>query len=275
MNGINNNSFYKDMSQLSGKSKLAAKGYTDNFVDNKNAKTKDRSKYDTADFTSALEKAQEKTDEIKVQKGDKTENTSALSETAQSYLDKLKEKYPDMDFIVADFSTDDEADNLLSQGKGEYNVLLTPDLLERMAADETVAAKYEGIIEESVGQFTDNADKLDDYRQDVADKYGVSVDSEGKVNYYALLKDGLSTDDGETRIKANSMDELLQKLGEMREKQKEAAAEDAEKAEKSDEQLKTSQENYRKRSPYENGQYNTPAVSDIKAEVEEAVNFTV
>lgn len=278
MNGINN--FYNDMSNLSGKSKLAAKGYTDNFVDNK--KTKGKSKYDTADFSDTLEKTQKKNDDIKVEKNSATEKTAELSETAQSYLDKLKEKYPDMDFIIADFSTDAEADKLLSQGKGEYNVLLTPDLLERMANDGETAAKYEAIIDESVGQFTEKAEELDDYREDVADKYGVSVDSKGTVNYYALLNDGFSTDDGKDRVTASTMEELLDKLSEIREKQKAAAAEEAEKDDeakknddKDDEKMKTAQSEQKKYSPYEYGQYSKPPVNDVQAEVEEAVNYTV
>lgn len=268
---VTNSNFYNNMSQLGGKSKLASKGITDSYADGKRTRGGDKSKYDSADFTTALDKAREKS-EIRAEKSEKTTETTKLSETAQGYLEKLKEKFPEMDFIVADFSTDEEADKLLSQGKGEYNVLLTPDLLEKMAADKDTAAKYEGIIKESTGQFTENAEQLDDYRQDIADKYGVSVDSSGKVNYYALLKDGLSTDDGETRVKADSMQELLDKLGEIREKRK-AAAETAE--DEADEKLRTSQEEYRKHSRYDYSRYGTASVKDAREEVEEAVSFTV
>lgn len=280
MNGINNSNFFSNMSQIGGKSKMASKGaYTEQFGKSKNDKPDNigKDRYDTADFSSIIDKKIEEQNEMKVGKTNETEKVAGISETAQNYLDKLKEKYPGMDFIIAEFSTDAEADKLLSQGKGEYNVLITPALLERMATDTETAAKYEGIIEKSVTDFSDNAEELNSYKEDVADKYGVSVDSEGNVNYYALLKDGLENEDGENRIKASTIEELLDKLNEIREKRKAEEAERAEDADKkSEDEIRAERKEHDKKpNPYEYGQYAKPPVKDVSGEAEEMVDMTV
>ena len=72
-------------------------------------------------------------------KADKSKETSTvkLSTDAQKYLEQLKGKYKNVDFIVADFSSDEEAQKHLATGNGEYNCVITPDTLEKMATDET------------------------------------------------------------------------------------------------------------------------------------------
>ena len=52
-------------------------------------------------------------------KADKSKETSTvkLSTDAQKYLEQLKGKYKNVDFIVADFSSDEEAQKHLATGK--------------------------------------------------------------------------------------------------------------------------------------------------------------
>lgn len=44
-----------------------------------------------------------------------------LSKAAQNLLKELKKTYSNMDFIVADFETDEEAASLMSRGTAEYS----------------------------------------------------------------------------------------------------------------------------------------------------------
>lgn len=195
----------------------AAKNY--NYI-----KNKDKKQGENADFPQAQpeKKAEKSYDSLKI--GAASGKSAELSKTAQDYLAKLKKKYPGMDFIIADFSTDEEADALLSKGKGEYNALITPDLLERMAADEAVAEEYEGIITSSVADMKSAKESLGN-DADMLEKMGVSVDSEGNITYHAKLIEGLTGDDGSSTIKANTIDEFLSRLNEAREAQAEKLAE--------------------------------------------------
>ena len=125
-------------------------------------------------------------------KADKSKETSTvkLSSDAQKYLEQLKGKYKNVDFIVADFSSDEEAQKHLATGKGEYNCVITPDTLEKMATDETERAKFEGIIDKAIGELPEIRKQLGDDSENVT-KLGISVDSEGNVSYYALIKESL------------------------------------------------------------------------------------
>ncbi|MCL2634377.1 MAG: DUF6033 family protein [Oscillospiraceae bacterium] len=148
-------------------------------------------------------------------KADKTEEKKApvLSAAAQSYLKTLQEKHGNVYFIIADYSGEDEAQRLLKQGKGEYNCLITPALLEQMATDEATRSKYEEIIANAVTQVTEMKEQLVE-KSDMIKNYGFSIDGDGNINYYVLLRDGLPKDlnGGSKMVKAGSIEELMEKL---------------------------------------------------------------
>ena len=73
-----------------------------------------------------------------------------LSQGAKDLLNEMQKKYGDRDFFVADYSSDDEAQRYLSRGSKEYSVLIEPELLEKMAADESVKEKYLDAIVKSM-----------------------------------------------------------------------------------------------------------------------------
>lgn len=217
--------------------------YGKNYGVGKNfEKTLEKTQEETAansDFQAQLDA---KTEELKRKDSlyisSANEKAESLSQTAQDYLAKLKEENPNLDFIIADYSTDEEADALLAQGKGEYNVLITPDLLEKMAADEEVAAEYEGIIHNSIAEIEGAKEELAE-DADMIEKFGITVNENGEISYRASLIEGLTGDDGTNTVKASTIEELLEKLNKVKESQAEKLAEirakkaeEAEKAEK-------------------------------------------
>lgn len=125
----------------------------------------------------------------KANKADKTEKKEQvqLSDRAKKMLDELKKNYSNMDFIVADYETDEEASSYLARGTKEYSVLIEPETLEEMAADEDAKAKYTGILDDAVDQLKDIKDKLGDKKDEVA-HIGISVGKDGQVSYFADLE---------------------------------------------------------------------------------------
>ena len=119
---------------------------------------------------------------------------SGLSEKAQKLLNRLRSTYTNVDFMVADSDTGDEAKQVLSQYTREYSVLLTTDEIERMASDENVEKEYLSQIETAIG-VTDNINEQYDMSQSfeskggytVVSKYGVMVDADGKATLFADL----------------------------------------------------------------------------------------
>lgn len=109
-----------------------------------------------------------------------------LSKKAQDLLKQLKEKYGNMDFFVGSYSSNAEAQSYLRRGTKEYSVLIDPETLEEMANDESVRAKYEEVLSGAGDKLAELKDKLGDDADSVK-SFGVSIDKEGKVSYFAEL----------------------------------------------------------------------------------------
>lgn len=138
-------------------------------------------------------------------------STAKLSDDAQKYLEQLKDKYKNVDFIIADFSSDEEAQQHLATGKGEYNCVITPDTLEKMATDENERAKFEGIIDKAIGELPEIRKQLGDDSDNVT-KLGISVDSDGNVSYYALIKESLKKNENVEKAKEKAAEKKRRKL---------------------------------------------------------------
>ena len=97
----------------------------------------------TAAYTNSYEKTgARKTGESGSAKevNDKRESVE-LSDDAKDLLKRLKKKYGNMDFVVANYSSDEEAQRYLAGGTKDYSVLIEPEVLEKMAADEETEKK--------------------------------------------------------------------------------------------------------------------------------------
>lgn len=154
-----------------------------------------------------------------------------LSDRAKELLKELKKNYGNIDFIVANYESDEEADSYLANGTKEFSVLIDPEELEKMAADENVKKKNLGIIEEAREKLTDMKENLGDKKGDVK-RLGVSIDKNGMVTYFADLEKmsekqreriekareekreyiGAHSNVKRTRVDASSAEELLKKI---------------------------------------------------------------
>ncbi|MCL2694197.1 MAG: DUF6033 family protein [Oscillospiraceae bacterium] len=163
----------------------------------------------------AMKKAQEDTEEKKTETTEKPQNTQSqisvektetapvLSEKAQAYLETLKEKFGDVNFVVGDGTVTDASAN----GK-KFNCFISADLLEKMAADEDYAKKYEGVISDAIEQ-------VEDLRQQVEEKglgkfvksFNITITEDGESIFTVMLKDGVRDLNGKkgTEEKPNSV----------------------------------------------------------------------
>ena len=106
-----------------------------------------------------------------------------LSAKAQSYLEKLRDKYGDYNFVV---SNDMDTTKTLGSDK-EYSVMFTTEELEKMAEDDEYAEKVMG----QVGNAVDMLKNISE--QDLGEgvkfsQLGVSFDSEGNMTLFAQLE---------------------------------------------------------------------------------------
>ncbi len=151
-----------------------------------------------------------------------------LSTKAKEYLEQLKDKFGNIDFFVANCKTDEEMNRYFAMGKKDYTCVISSELLEKMATDEEVRAKYEGII--------DNADEsIEEMRAEIKEELGteaaeqitnigITIDDKGVVEYFAKLKN--SNDSYYAKLK--------EKRAEAKEEEKKAAEKKAEETEKTE-----------------------------------------
>jgi len=164
----------------------------------------------------------------KTQSKDKEVN---LSDRAKELLKELKKTYGDIDFIVASYNSDEEADSYLANGTKEFSVLIDPEELEKMASDDNVKKKNLGIIEEAREKLSDMKENLG-YKKDDVKRLVVSIDKNGTVTYFADLEKmsekqreriekareekreyiGAHSNVKRTRVNAPSAEELLEKI---------------------------------------------------------------
>ncbi len=110
-----------------------------------------------------------------------------LSDGAKKILDELKEKYGNMDFFVSNYSSDEEAQDIMSRGTKEYSVLIDPETLEKMAEDESTKEKYMNLIDESTNKLSEMKDQIEESGEEV-ETLGVKIDAEGTAKFFATIK---------------------------------------------------------------------------------------
>lgn len=112
-----------------------------------------------------------------------TPDEERLSAKAKGYLESLRKKYGDYDFVVSDnLDTSKAAGNTK-----DYSVILTTEEIEKMAEDEDYAKKVMG----QVGKAVDVINNL--WEKDLGEgvqfsQLTVSFDSEGNMELFAQLE---------------------------------------------------------------------------------------
>lgn len=146
--------------------------YQNNYYDNSVRKT-----------PSKTGRTSSKTDGAK-----KADHTNApLSEKAKALLQELKRTYANMDFMVADYESEEEAAAYLNRGSKEYSVLIDPEELERMASDDSVKEQNLSMLDDAVGKLDEMKEQLGDKKDEVV-RMGISIDKNGEVSYFAELE---------------------------------------------------------------------------------------
>lgn len=159
-----------------------------NYAQRDNTRKKDvsetDSKYTKSDYSNYNKN--EKVDSL-----GGTNQAIELSDKAKEYLQELRKKYKDMDIMVADYSTDEDAQKYLSRGKGKINVLINVETLEKMANDESVRSQYESILDSSGQTLNNMKEELGEDAKYVK-SIGVSFDDQGNAKYFSIIDESLA-----------------------------------------------------------------------------------
>lgn len=150
------------------------------------------SAYQSSYYDNAVRNRKEQNKSAKTEaakKAGKTDKTGGvqLSAKAKALLQELQKTYGNMDFIVADYDSEEEAASYLSRGTKAYTTLIDPEELERMASDESVKEKNLSLLDEAVGKLDDLKGQLGDHKDEVL-RMGVSIGKDGEFSYFAELE---------------------------------------------------------------------------------------
>lgn len=110
-----------------------------------------------------------------------------LSKEAKDLLKELQQKYGNMDFIVGEYETDDEAAAYLSRGTKQYSVLMSAEELEKMAKDSSSKKAGMDKIESARNQLAYMQTQLKESGENVT-KLGVVFEKDGTTSLFASLE---------------------------------------------------------------------------------------
>ena len=152
-----------------------------------------------------------------------------LSEKAADYLDKLKSRFHNMEFITVskDMKTQVQQNAAAYGNANKMVVLIDDEKLERMATDESYRKKYEGIIAMSQSRLDSAKNSLASTGASVKN-FGMSVDSDGKESFFATVEK--SQDLQKKRIEKKAAEKKEQKLKDKKKAEKKAQEERIRKA---------------------------------------------
>ena len=152
-----------------------------------------------------------------------------LSDKAKDYYNQLKGKFHNMEFIAVskDMKAQVQANAAAYGNANKMVVLIDEEKLERMATDESFRKKYEGIIAMSQTKMAEAKNSLTSSGASVKN-FGMSVDSNGKENFFATVEK--SQDLQKKRIEKKAAEKKEQKAKEKKKAEKEAREERLQKA---------------------------------------------
>ena len=170
-------------------------------------------------YTQSTNRTDKTTTKTEAAKTSGTNSTETVNQSSKDYLNSLRQKYSDVNITVVDFKSEKQELNYMLGCSGGNNLAISQSVIDRMAKDPAVAAKYEKIIAEIPGLEEQTKAEVEATGGDYIAS-GVCIDKDGKVTYWIV---GSKTSEGPgTKEKMQKM--LEEKRVEKRKQQKLEAA---------------------------------------------------
>ena len=219
-------SAYRQVDQINKGSERTYEPTSSEVASSNSSKESQTSKVETKGFTPIDTKSSlvPKTTEYGNTIGD-----VKLSDKAKDYYNQLKGKFHNMEFIAVskDMKAQVQANAAAYGNANKMVVLIDEEKLERMATDESFRKKYEGIIAMSQTKMAEAKNSLTSSGASVKN-FGMSVDSNGKENFFATVEK--SQDLQKKRIEKKAAEKKAAKQQEKKKAEKKAQEERIQKA---------------------------------------------
>lgn len=232
MNGINYNTLLSNTGLYSNRSTsndivqqyAAANARNKQAADSRQSNAdKDTYEHTTVNAKAGYEKPKS-TGKYKALDSNGVQEGVKLSDNAKNLLEELRKKYGNMDISVAEWSTDEEQDYYAGLTDKDYSVLINPELLEKMAADDSVREQYESVLG-NAGKASETLKAELGEDVDKVKSFSITMDADGKVTYAVKLLKNM------TEQSKNNTKTQKERLEEQRAERKEEAKKQEEKLE--------------------------------------------
>ena len=181
--------------------------------------------YLTSNLSKKTKTANDKTGNADTTNRPKTDNTTHRS--SQEYLSNLKQKFSNMNIVVADFKSKNQEQNYMKGCSGGNNIAISSKVLERMAKDPEVAEKSEKIIDNVPNVINEVKGKIESDPNCKLLAAGAIIEEDGNVSYWTYTCSTTTTEVGTGKER---MRKQLEKNQEIKKEQKKAEAKKKEKA---------------------------------------------
>ena len=181
--------------------------------------------YLTSNLSKKTKTANDKTGNADTTNRAKTDNTTHRS--SQEYLSNLRQKFSNMNIVVADFKSKNQEQNYMKGCSGGNNIAISSKVLERMAKDPEVAEKYEKIIDNVPNVINEVKGKIESDPNCKLLAAGAIIEEDGNVSYWTYTCSTTTTEVGTGKER---MQKQLEKNQEIKKEQKKAEAKKKEKA---------------------------------------------
>lgn len=230
MNGINYNTLLNNTGLYSNRSTsndavqqyVSANARNKQAVDSKQANAdKDTYEHGAVNAKAGYEKPKSVNSKYKALDSNGVQEGIKLSDKAQSLLEELRKKYGNMNISVAEWSSDEEQDYYAGLTDKDYSVLINPELLEKMAADDSVREQYESVLSDA-GKASETLKTELGEDVDKVKSFSITMDADGKVTYAVkLLKDMTEQSKNSTKTQKDRIEEKRAERKEQEKKREE------------------------------------------------------
>lgn len=230
MNGINYNTLLNNTGLYSNRAAgngvvqqyAAANARNKQAADSKQANAdKDTYEHTAVNAKAGYDKPKSVESKYKALDSNGVQEGIKLSDNAKNLLEELRKKYGNMNISVAEWSTDEEQDYYAGLTDKDYSVLINPELLEKMAADDSVREQYESVLS-NAGKASETLKEELGEDVDKIQSFSITMDADGKVTYAVkLLKDMTEQNKNNTKTQKDRIEEKRAERKEQEKKREE------------------------------------------------------
>ena len=155
-------------------------------------------------YTDVTKLTNQRKDSKNVSNKPKTEaaqNPEQTAKSTQAYLNDLRRKYSDINITVVDFKNERQERSYMLGCSGGNNVAISSSIIEQMAQNPEIAAKYEKIIEDVPKVFDELKERIESDPGSKLIASGVMIDKSGKVTYWSVSSKTSEAPSGNEKMK--------------------------------------------------------------------------